>query len=273
MISDSLSPGAVKSEDEHRREICAAGLRIHQRGFVAATDGNISVRLDSKRILTSPTGISKGMMVMDDLVITDYQGRKLSGRREPSSELGMHILIYRRRPDVNAVCHAHPPVATAHAAAGRPLNRALLTEVVIGLGSIPIAQYATPGSRELSDSLEPYVQNYDAILMANHGVVTCGTDLLTAFFRMETVEHFAQVSLVSEMLGKQVLLSAPDVEKLLAVRAQYGLPTGSFAAPLAQSAAPVTSDQEPVRQERISVTRKELEALIEEAIRKDRSHR
>ncbi len=269
MISDSLSPGAVKSEDEHRREICAAGLRIHQRGFVASTDGNISVRLDSKRILTSPTGISKGMMTTDDLVITDYQGRKLAGRREPSSELGMHILIYRRRPDVNAVCHAHPPVATAHAAAGRPLNRALLTEVVIGLGSVPIAQYATPGSHELSDSLEPYVQNYDAILMANHGVVTCGPDLLTAFFRMETVEHFAQVSLVSELLGKQVLLSGPDVEKLLAVRAHYG----SLTAASSHSAFPVTSENEPAGQEHISVTREELEALIEEAIRKDRAHR
>jgi L-fuculose-phosphate aldolase len=272
-MCDSLTAGAVKFEEEHRRQICAAGFRIHQRGFVASTDGNISVRLDSNRILTSPTCISKGMMTPDDLVVTDYQGRKQAGGREPSSELGMHILIYRRRPDVNAVCHAHPPVATAFAAAGRPLDRPLLTEVVVGLGTIPIAPYATPGSQELLNSLEPYVQNHDAILMANHGVVTYGRDLLTAFLHMETVEHFAQVSLASQLLGKQVFLSAPDVENLLVLRAHYGSRDGSSAETPGQSAHPVASLKGPAEQERISVTRKELEALIEEAIRKDRQQR
>jgi L-fuculose-phosphate aldolase len=269
MLADSVSPGAVKTEDEHRREICTAGRWIHTRGFVASTDGNISVRLDSRRILTSPTGISKGLMSPDDMVITDLQGRKLAGRREPSTELAMHLLIYGRRPDVNAVCHAHPPIATAHAAAGLPLNKALLSEIVLALGFVPVAQYGTPGTPELSDALEPLVQNFDAILLANHGVVTCGADLLTAFFRMETVEHFAQVSLATELLGKQVLLSSRDVEKLLAARARYGTTT---AAPVS-SDCPVTSDHVAGRPERISVTREELEALIEEAVRKDRAHR
>src|SRR5258708_5492810 len=158
MPADSISPGAVKMEDEHRREICTAGRWIHGRGFVASTDGNISVRLDSRRILTSPTGVSKGLMSPDDLVITDLQGRKLAGRREPSTELGMHLLIYVRRPDVNAVCHAHPPIATAHAAAGLPLNKALLSEIVLSLGCVPVAQYGTPGTPELSDALEPLEQ-------------------------------------------------------------------------------------------------------------------
>ena len=269
MLADSISPGAVKTENEHRREICTAGRWIHGRGFVASTDGNISVRLDSHRILTSPTGISKGLMSLDDMVITDLQGRKLSGRREPSTELAMHLLIYVRRPDVNAVCHAHPPIATAHAAAGLPLNKALLSEIVLSLGCVPVARYGTPGTPELSDALEPLVQNYDAILLANHGVVTCGADLLTAFFRMETVEHFAQVSLVTELLGKQVLLSGRDVEKLLAARARYGTTT---AAPVS-SDCPVTSDNAGGGSTRISVTREELEALIEEAVRKDRAHR
>ncbi len=239
MLADSISPGAVKTEDEHCREICTAGRWIHGRGFVASTDGNISVRLDSRRILTSPTGVSKGLMSPDDLVITDLRGRKLAGRREPSTELAMHLLIYVRRPDVNAVCH------------------------------VPVAQYGTPGTPELSDALEPLVQNYDAILLANHGVVTCGADLLTAFFRMETVEHFAQVSLATEMLGKQVLLSGRDVEKLLAARVRYGTTT---AAPVS-SGCPVTSDNAAGGSNRISVTREELEALIEEAVRKDRAHR
>src|SRR5450432_1744592 len=133
MLTDSISPGAVKSEDEHRREICTAGRWIHSRGFVASTDGNISVRLDYQRILTSPTCIGKGLMTPDDTVITDLQGKKLAGHREPSSELSMHLLIYHRRPDVNSVCHAHPPIATAHAAAGLPLNKALLSEIILAL--------------------------------------------------------------------------------------------------------------------------------------------
>src|SRR5882724_2014331 len=221
MLADSIIPGALKSEDEHRREICTAGRWIHGRGFVASTDGNISIRLDSRHILTSPTGISKGLMSPDEMVITDLQGRKIAGHREPSSELGMHLLIYLRRPEVNAVCHAHPPIATAHAAAGLPLNKALLSELVISLGCIPVARYGTPGTPELSEALEPLVQNYDAILLANHGVVTCGADLLTAFFRMETVEHFANVSLASELLGKQVLLSGRDVDNVLAERVRW----------------------------------------------------
>ena len=141
---DSISSGALKTEDEHRRDICAVGRWVHDRAYVASTDGNISLRLDPRRILTSPTGVSKGMMAADDLVITNLEGRKLSGRRNPSSELGMHLLIYRRRPDINAVCHAHPPTATGYAAAGIPLNKAILAELVLSLGCIPVAQYGTP---------------------------------------------------------------------------------------------------------------------------------
>jgi L-fuculose-phosphate aldolase len=272
MNTDSISPGALKSEDEHRRDIGTVGRWIHSRSFVVATDGNISVRLDSRRVLTSPTGMSKGMMLPDDLVITDMRGKKIAGSREASSELAMHLLIYNRRPEVYAVVHAHPPAATAHAAAGIPLNKALLSELIIALGCIPVAEYGTPGTQELSDALEPMVQHYDAILLANHGVVTCGPDLLNAFFRMETVEHFAQVSLMTELLGKQVLLSGRDVEKLLVARARYGTSTASTVVP----GCPVTSDNAgngERRPERISVTREELEALIEEAVRKDRALR
>jgi L-fuculose-phosphate aldolase len=233
---------------------------------VASTDGNISLRLDPRRILTSPTGISKGMMTADDLVITDLEGRRLSGRRNPSSELAMHLLIYSRRPDINSVCHAHPPVATGYAAAGIPLNKAILAELVLSLGCIPVAQYGTPGTPELTEAIEPLVQNYDAILMANHGVVTCGPDLLTAFFRMETTEHFARVALVTELLGKQVLLSGGDVEKLLAARARYGATTASSVG----VQCPVTSDGPT---ERITLTRRELETLVDEAIQKDRGRR
>ena len=267
MMPDSISPGALKSEDEHRRDICAVGHWLHQRGFVAATDGNISLRLDPRRVLTSPTNICKGMMTSDDLVITDLEGQKLSGRRNASSELAMHLLIYRRRPEVNAVCHAHPPVATGYAAAGLPLDKALLSEAVLALGCVPVARYGTPGTAELTEAIEPLVQSYDAILMANHGVVTYGPDLLTAFFRMETTEHFARVALVTELLGKQVLLSGEDVEKLLAARARYGLQTAATTS----AECPVTSDA--ASPDRVTLTRQELEALVEDAVRQDRVRR
>ena len=269
MLPYSISPGHAKSEDEHRRDVCTVGRWIHGRGFVASTDGNISVRLDPHRVLTSPTAISKGMMTPDDLVVTDLRGHKLSGQRNPSSELAMHLLIYNRRPDINAVCHAHPPTATGYAAAGISLNKALVSEIVLSLGCIPVARYGTPGTPELSETLEPLVQHYDAILMANHGVVTCGQDLLTAFFRMETTEHFARVALVTELLGKQVLLSGEDVEKLLAARVRYGSTTAAPAGP----ECPVTAEGAGASGERISVTREELEALIEEAVRRDRARR
>jgi L-fuculose-phosphate aldolase len=265
--ADSVSPGALKTEEEHRRDICVVGRWIHDRGYVASTDGNISLRLDPRRILTSPTGISKGMMSVDDLVITDLEGHKLSGRRNPSSELAMHLLIYRRRPDINSVCHAHPPVATGYAAAGIPLNRAILAELILSLGCIPVAEYGTPGTPELTDAIEPLVQSYDAILMANHGVVTYGQDLLAAFFRMETTEHFARVALVTHLLGKQVLLSGGDVEKLLAARKRYGVRTAATVGP----DCPVTSDA--AETERVTLTRRELEALVDEAVQKDRMRR
>jgi len=257
-------PGAVKSEDEHRRDICEVGRWIYDRSFVASTDGNISVRLDQRHILTSPTGMCKGMMAPEDLVITDLDGKKVNGGRNPSSELAMHLTIYRHRPEINSVCHAHPPVATGYAAAGTPLNKALICELIISLGCIPVAPYGTPGTPELAESIEPFVDSYDAILLANHGVVTYGHDLLTAFYRMETAEHFARVSLVTELIGKQVLLSGNEVQKLIAARSRYGLQVASNTGP----EFPITSDCADT--ERITLTRRELEALVDEAIRKDR---
>ncbi len=269
MYPDSISHGAVKTEAEHRGDICAVGAWTHARGFVASTDGNVSVRLGPDRILITPTAISKGMMTPDDLVIIDLEGRRVSGLRKPSSELAMHLLIYRLRPDVNAVCHAHPPTATGFAAAGIALDKPILCELVIGLGSIPVARYGTPGTAELTAAMEPLVQSHDSILMANHGVVTCGPDLLTAFQRMESTEHFARVALVTQLLGKEVLLSSRDVEKLVAVRARYA--AGAQPAAPAPVGDAAISENGPT--ERVTLTRRELEALIDEAIRRDRSLR
>ena len=133
----------------------------------------------------------------------------------------MHLLIYRRRPDVNAVVHAHPPTATGYAAAGLALDRALCSEIIVTLGSVPLANYETPGTPELAEALAPLVAEHDAILMANHGVVTCGADLLNAYMNMETVEHFAKIALVTHLLGKQQTLSDQHVDKLREIRLKY----------------------------------------------------
>ena len=211
----------MASERHYRQEIVYFGRMLHECGFVAATDGNLSVRLDSRRILVTPTSISKGRMRPSDLVIVDTEGRQLSGRRDVSSEIGMHLLIYKLRPDVKGIVHAHPPTATGFAASGRALTQPLVCEVVIGLGCIPLARYGTPGTPELTDALEPLVPQYDAILMSNHGVVAYGEDLPRAYMKMETVEHFARIALVAHLLGDQQPLNAQDVEKLIVARSKY----------------------------------------------------
>jgi L-fuculose-phosphate aldolase len=208
-------------ERQSRQDIVRLGKMLHERGFIAACDGNLSVRLDENRVLVTPTGMSKGMMEPVDMVIVDMAGRKLKGKRSVTSEIGMHLLIYSMRPDVRGIVHAHPRTATGFAAAGIPLNQPLVCEVVIGLGQIPLAPYGTPGTPELAATLEPLVPEYDAILMANHGVVTYGSNLQSAFMKMETVEHFAQIALVTHMLGQQQLLACEDLEKLVAVRGRY----------------------------------------------------
>jgi L-fuculose-phosphate aldolase len=212
---------SMKTEPQHRDEIITFGKLLHQAGLVAATDGNLSVRLGDGRILCTPTLMSKRLLEPGDLLIVDQHGNKLNGSRDASSELALHLFIYRSRHDVGAVVHAHPPTATGYAAAGLPLDRALCSEIVISLGSVPLAPYGTPGTIELVHSLAPLVAEHDAILMANHGVVTCGIDLLNAYMNMETVEHFAKIALVTHLLGQQQLLSQQQVDKLREIRLLY----------------------------------------------------
>ena len=204
-----------------RQEIVRFGKMLHDRGLVAAMEGNLSMLLEDGRVLCSPTLMCKGMMQPADLVIVDLCGRHLAGRRNVSSEIGMHLMIYRQRPDVRAVVHAHPPTATGFAAAGLALDQPLLPEVVLGLGSVPLAQYATPGTPELADALEPYVANYNAILMQNHGVVSYGPDLESAYLTMEAVEQFAKISLVAHQLGGGRPLEEDEIKKLAAVKEKY----------------------------------------------------
>ena len=212
---------SVNTIEQLRDDIVRFGKMLHQNGLVAATDGNISARMADGTVLCTPTLMSKGMMEADDLVIVDEHGRKLSGRREASSEIAMHLLIYRERPDVNAVVHAHPPTATGYAAAGIPLDTALCSEIVVTLGSVPLARYGTPGTTELAEALAPLIADHQAILMANHGVVTYGEDLLTAYMNMETVEHYAKIALVTHLLGRQQPLTGQHLDKLHEIRLKY----------------------------------------------------
>ena len=207
-------------EKKHREEIVRLGKCLYERGFIAATDGNLSVRLDHERLLITPTCMCKGMMQPEDLVIVDLDGRKLEGERNVSSEVQMHLLIYKMRPEIGAIVHAHPPTATGFAAAGVALEQALISEVVLTLGSVPLANYACPGTKDLSASLRPLVPDHNAILMANHCVVAYGDDLDQAFMHMETVEHFAKITLVARTIGTPKPIAPDEVEKLEAIRKQ-----------------------------------------------------
>jgi L-fuculose-phosphate aldolase len=211
------------TETQHRRQICRFGRWMYSRGHVVANEGNLSVRLDEHRILVTPSGKCKGRLSIGDLLVTDLSGDVVCGTGRPSSEMQMHLLYYRSRPDVRAICHAHPPTATGFAAAGRALEEPVLPEVIVGLGKIPLASYGTPGTWELCAGLEPLVHNYDAILLENHGVVTCGPDMGTAYQRMETVEQFAKVMLTAELLGGPHLLPRGAVRKLVAARPLGGI--------------------------------------------------
>jgi L-fuculose-phosphate aldolase len=208
-------------EKEGAEQLVYFGKLLHQETFVAATDGNLSVRLDDHRILATPTAMGKAMMQARDMVVVDETGAKLKGSRAVSSEIGMHLTIYKLRPDIKAVVHAHPCTATAFACAGIALDEPLCSELVMTLGTVPLAPYGTTGTSELSQSLLPFIPCYNAILMANHGVVAYGTTLCEAYQRMEAVEHSARIVLATRQLGKQSLLDGATIQKLLEARSRY----------------------------------------------------
>lgn len=213
----------MKTESEYRQDIVEVGRRIWLRGFVAANDGNLSIRISENEVLATPTGVSKGFLTSDQIVKVDMEGNQMEGHLKASSEIAMHLEMYRQRCDVCAVVHAHPPVATGFAVAGIPLDRPVLPEVVISLGGIPLTPYAKPGTWELPEVIKPYLANHDAFLLANHGALTLGADIYQAYYRMETLEHFAKISLVARQLGQENVLEPEAIEHLESVREQMGL--------------------------------------------------
>lgn len=208
-------------EQAARRILIQICHLMYERSYVVSSDGNVSVQLDDGRVLATPTMTCKGRMSEDLIAITDLEGRALNDQRA-SSELAMHLLIYRERPDIRAVCHAHPPHGTAFAVAGLPIDQPILSEVILTLGCVPLADYGTPSTDELSDAMRPLVKHHNALLMANHGAVAYGTDLWQAWDRLETLEHTARIAILSRVLGGSRNLPADAIEKLINVREAAG---------------------------------------------------
>jgi L-fuculose-phosphate aldolase len=214
-----------------------AGRRLDTLGLVPARDGNLSARLGPDRFLVTATGVRKRALLPRDFVTVDDEGRPVGSGR-PSSEIGLHLAVYRRRPDVGAVFHAHPPVAVGYACAGLGLTDCLVPEVAVNLGAVPLTPYATPGSPELEQAIAPILERHDAFLLANHGAVTLGRDVAEAADRMETLEHFARISLVARLLGGGKILSEEDIAPLEAIRRRMGNPRPVTCAPARASGTP-----------------------------------
>ena len=272
-----------------RADIVEIGRRMYARGYTASNDGNISVRIDASRLLMTPKSVCKGFMTPDMMCVTDLDGTKLQGDRDPSSEMLMHLEVYRQRPDVQAVVHAHPPTATGFAVAGIPLDRAVLAEVLTTLGSIPLAEYATPSTAELPEAVRKYIKAHDGMLLANHGALTVGGDLYSAYYKMETIEHFAKISLVARTLGRENLISREEVMRLQELRGTYGIkapapicadepvtdatcqtvqaPEGDGARLIPDVIGAPGRTERPGDEAEIRLTYRQLSALIEDAIK------
>lgn len=210
---------------EIREQICDICHKMWQLGWVAANDGNVSVKLEDGTFLATPTGISKSFITPEKLVHIDANGEVLDGPEgaRPSSEIKMHLRCYKEREDVGAVVHAHPPTATGFAVAHVDMDRYTMIETVIAIGSIPVTPYGTPSTYEVPDAIAPYLKEHDVLLLANHGALTVGADLITAYYRMETLELFAKISLTAHLLGGEKEISKDNIDRLIGMRAGYGV--------------------------------------------------
>ncbi|MGB4657603.1 MAG: class II aldolase/adducin family protein [Mobilitalea sp.] len=215
------------SDFEAKKAIIEVGKRMYNKGFVAANDGNISCKVGPNAIWTTPTGVSKGFMTLDMLVKMDMSGKVLAGSYKPSSEVKMHLRVYHENPEAMAVTHAHPPVATSFAIAGISLDKAILPEAVVQLGSVPIAHYATPGSQDVPDSIAPFCKTHNGVLLANHGALSWGKDVIEAYYRLESIEYYATILMYTgKIIGKQNELSCQQVDDLLNIRKDLGINSG-----------------------------------------------
>ena len=219
--------GEYISKKKAAKIIIDIGQRMYVRNFVAANDGNISIRIGENEVLATPTGVSKGFMKKKMLVVTDLEGNVLEGDRKPSSELKMHLRAYKENPALRCVCHAHPPICTAYSIAGEKLEAPILAEAVITLGCVPIAPYAELGSKEVPAAIAPYCNTHNGVILANHGAVTWDEDPYGAYYRLESMEYYAKISMITKhILGNQNCLNEEEIERLIAMREKFGVTRG-----------------------------------------------
>jgi L-fuculose-phosphate aldolase len=210
------------NEYKVKEQMCEIGRRLYQRGFAAANDGNITVRLNDREILCTPTMVSKGYMKPDDICKVDYEGKQLAGTRKRTSEVLLHLVVYKLNPNVQAVVHCHPPHATAFAVAHEPIPKCILPEVEVFLGEVPIARYETPGGQKFADTIAPYVKDCNTILLANHGSVSFGPTLENAYFNTEIIDAYCRILILSRMLGRVNYFSEDQTRELLALKKRLG---------------------------------------------------
>jgi len=218
------------NEHKLKEQICEIGRRVYNKGFAAANDGNISIRLNDKEILCTPTMVSKGFMKPEDLCVVDYDGKQLRGTRKRSSEILLHLSVYKNNPQVNAVVHCHPPHATAFAVAGEPIPKCVLPEVEVFLGEVPIAIYETPGGQKFADTIIPFVKNCNTIILANHGTVTFGPDLEKAYWNSEIIDAYCKILILARQLGKVNYFTKDQTRELLALKKKLGYDDPRFQA-------------------------------------------
>ena len=222
-----MSKSVYMSEKKAKKAILDIGQRMYVRNFVAANDGNISIRTGENEVWATPTGVSKGFMKKKMLVKVDLEGNVLEGTKKPSSELKMHLRAYQENPELLSVCHAHPPICTCFAIAGIPLDVPVLAEAVITLGDVPVAPYAELGSKEVPEVIAPYCHTHNGVLLANHGAVTWAEDPYSAYYRLESMDYYANILMITgKILKEQNTLTEEQVERLLAMREKFGIKRG-----------------------------------------------
>ena len=254
------------NEWELKRQIVEIGRRIWTRGYVAANDGNITVKLNDDELLTTPTGVSKGFMTPEMIIKCDKTGKVISGSKDfrPSSEVKMHLEVYKERPDVRSVVHAHPPYATCFAVAGIPLNKCVLPEAIIVIGAVPIAEYGLPSTMEIPDKIRPFVKDSDAILLANHGALTFGSDLLNAYHKMETLEHTANIVWKAIQLGHMNVLPENERDRLMTLREKFNLPGRVAVCDATPMPSSLTSDGSDIDEQRVREIAAQVIAKLKE---------
>ncbi len=210
------------NEYKLKEQICEIGRRVYARGFAAANDGNISIRVGDNEVLCSPTMVSKGFMKPEDVCKVDMEGKQLAGVRKRSSEILLHLAVYKNRPDVKAVVHCHPPHATAFAVAGEPIPQCVLPEVEVFLGEVPTAVYETPGTQKFADTIVPHLKSSNTIILSNHGTVTFGPDLEKAYWNSEIIDAYCKILILARQLGRVNYFTEPQTAELLALKKKLG---------------------------------------------------